>query len=202
VKLTDFDNKKKEDNRETLRDKLTGKDYEEVIEMIRKCERCRLHKNRTKSVPGEGPKKAEIMLIGEGPGKNEDEMGRPFVGSAGKTLDQCLEKAGINREKVYITNTVRCRPPDNRDPLADELKACNPFTEKLIELVDPKSIGLLGRVASKKFLQIDSITKARGKKIEKNGRVFIPTFHPAALTYQPSREDELIEDLRRLVENI
>jgi len=129
VKLTDFDNKKKEDNRETLRDKLTGKDYEEVIEMIRKCERCRLHKNRTKSVPGEGPKKAEIMLIGEGPGKNEDEMGRPFVGSAGKTLDECLEKAGINREKVYITNTVRCRPPDNRDPLADELKTCNPFTE-------------------------------------------------------------------------
>ncbi|MFW5902767.1 MAG: uracil-DNA glycosylase [archaeon] len=202
MKLTDFNEKKSEEKKETLKDKLSGKSYEEVIEMIKNCERCRLHRDRINAVPGEGPKDAKIMLIGEGPGGNEDEQGRPFVGSAGKTLDECLNKAGINRDKVYITNTVRCRPPDNRDPLVDELKACHPYTEKLIELIDPKAIGLLGRVASKKFLKINSITKARGEKIERNGRIFIPTFHPAALTYQPSREDELIEDLRKLVESL
>ncbi len=200
MKITDFEEKKEEEEEKGIRQELEEKNYEEVEEMIENCERCRLHENRKNAVPGEGPSNAKIMLIGEGPGKKEDEQGRPFVGSAGKKLDKCLEKARINREKIYITNTVKCRPPDNRDPLKDELRACHPYTEKLVELVDPDAVGLLGRIASKRFLKIDSITKNRGEKVEKNGRIYLPSFHPAALKYQPDREPELVEDLRNLLE--
>jgi len=202
MKLTDFDGEEPEEEKETLEDKLKDKDLQEVVDMIANCEKCRLHENRTNTVPGEGPENAAIMLIGEGPGENEDEQGRPFVGSAGKKLDECLEKAGINREKIFISNTVKCRPPDNRDPYRDELRACHPYTERIVEIIDPKVIGLLGRVPTKRFLGKESITKVRGQKIENNGRVYIPMFHPAALRYKASREEQLVKDLRTLLDQI
>lgn len=191
MKLTDYS----EENQEIKKLNL-----EELKEEVRNCERCRLSENRTNTVPGSGDKEADIFLIGEGPGKDEDEQGEPFVGRAGNTLNECLEKAGIDRDEIFVSNTVKCRPPENRDPKKDELESCKPYTERLIQLINPKIIGLLGRVPTKHLTGKGSITKVRGEKIEKGNRVYLPTFHPAALIYQPDREEKLVKDLRTLRE--
>ena len=116
-----------------------------IADEIRACTRCELHKTRTKSVPGEGPADARIMLIGEAPGWNEDQQGRPFVGAAGRFLEELLASAGMARDEVFITNVVKSRPPGNRDPLPDEIAACAPFLERQIEVIDPDVIVTLGR---------------------------------------------------------
>lgn len=191
MKLTDYS----EENR-----KIRQMDLEELKKTIKSCEKCKLSENRTNAVPGSGNKDADILLIGEAPGEKEDLQGEPFIGRAGKKLDKYLEQADIDREEIFISNCVKCRPPDNRDPHKDELKNCHPYTKRLIELIDPEAIGLLGRVPTEQLTGKKSITRARGKKIEKKGKIYIPTFHPAALIYDPSREEDLIKDLKTLKE--
>ena len=115
-------------------------ELEKLYEEIRNCHKCRLAESRTNAVPGEGPEDAQIMFIGEAPGFHEDRQGRPFVGAAGRFLDQLLESIGIKREEVYICNVIKCRPPGNRDPLADEIKACAPYLDRQIEIIKPRLI--------------------------------------------------------------
>lgn len=164
-----------------------GFSLQEIAEKIKSCTFCPLSKNRTNAVPGDGPSKADIMIIGEGPGEDEDEQGRPFFGRAGKLLTQALESAGLKREEVFITNVVKCRPPENREPTIVERDTCmNNYLYKQIELVNPKVICLLGSVAVQALLGKRSVTAVRGKVFEKMVRVFFSTIHPAAdyITHQ------------------
>lgn len=170
----------------------------ELEEEIRVCKLCRLAESRKHAVPGEGNEEAEIMFIGEAPGRNEDEQGRPFVGSAGKLLEQALTNAGIERDEVYITNIVKCRPPNNRVPLQDEINSCIPYLEKQIKLINPLVICILGRTAYQTLLKGSSITSNRGKLITYQGRNYFLTIHPAAAIYNPSLKQVLIDDIKRL----
>ncbi|GIU71099.1 MAG: uracil-DNA glycosylase [Candidatus Nitrosocaldaceae archaeon] len=172
----------------------------DLEEEIRICKLCRLAESRKNAVPGEGNAHAEIMFIGEAPGRNEDEQGRPFVGSAGKLLDQALANAGIKRDEVYITNIVKCRPPNNRVPLQDEVDACMPYLEKQIKLIEPLVICILGRTAYQTLLKGRSITSNRGKLINYKGRNYFLTIHPAAAIYNPSLKQVLIDDIKRLAD--
>lgn len=168
---------------------------EEIEERIKRCELCRLHLNRRNAVPGEGNKHADIMIIGEAPGREEDEQGRPFVGKAGKILTKMLEHIGVRREEVYITNIVKCRPPENREPFEDEAKTCmENYLKKQIELISPRIILLLGNVATRYLLGIKNVSLARGKLIEKEGRYYFATYHPAVALYNPSKEEDLKKD--------
>ncbi len=153
------------------------------------CQACRLAQGRTQVVFGEGPLSAQLMIVGEGPGEEEDRQGRPFVGRAGQLLDRILEAAGIPRQKVYITNIVKCRPPGNRTPLPDEARICTDrWLKREIELVAPQIIVPLGAVAAEFFLgEKVSITKVRGQWFEWNGIRVFPMFHPAYLLRNPSR---------------
>jgi len=162
---------------------------------IKQCKLCRLHLNRKNAVPGEGNYRAEIMIIGEAPGEEEDKQGRPFVGRAGKILDKMLERVGIKREEVFITNIVKCRPPQNREPMDDEAKVCiKNYLEKQISLISPKIILLLGNVATRYLLGVKSVSLVRGKLIEKNKRYYFVTYHPAIALYNPSKEESLAND--------
>ena len=156
--------------------------WKQLENRIRIWKDCKLCKNINKVVIGEGNKNAKIMFIGEGPGADEDIQGRPFVGRAGKLMDQAFKGIGIKREEVYIANVVKCRPPGNRNPEIDEMNACKKFLKSQIKLVNPEIIILLGSVATKEILGEEySITKIRGTIIEKDGRIYLPTFHPTAL---------------------
>src|ERR671913_661387 len=134
-----------------------------IVDEIQACMRCELHKTRTKSVPGEGPADARIMLIGEAPGWNEDQQGRPFVGAAGKFLQELLASAGMTRDEVFITNVVKSRPPGNRDPLPDEIAACAPFLERQIEVIDPDVIVTLGRFSMARWFPGERISRIHGQ---------------------------------------
>ena len=169
-------------------------------EEIKRCKRCRLACNRKNAVPGEGYEHADIMFIGEAPGKNEDEQGKPFVGSAGKLLDEALRNAKIDRSKVYITNIVKCRPPNNRVPEKDEIDACKPYLEKQISLIKPLIICLLGNTAYKALLKGRSITNARGKLVKHKGMNYFLTIHPAAAIYNPELKPLLMKDIAKLAE--
>ncbi len=152
-----------------------------IADEIVACTRCELHKTRTKSVPGEGPADARIMLIGEAPGWNEDQQGRPFVGAAGKFLQELLASAGMTRDEVFITNVVKSRPPGNRDPLPDEIDACRPYLEAQLAYMQPRVIVTLGNFATRFILDEQiGITRARGRRYFRRGATVIPTFHPAA----------------------
>ncbi|MBI3841829.1 MAG: uracil-DNA glycosylase, partial [Thaumarchaeota archaeon] len=144
------------------------------------CVKCGLSKSRTNAVPGKGNPKAEILFIGEAPGRNEDLQVEPFVGSAGKILSEALDYAGISRDAVFITNVVKCRPPENRLPLVEEKDACSDHLAKELEIIKPKIICILGNTAYNSLLGGDSITKNRGKLIEKNSQHYFLTIHPAA----------------------
>jgi DNA polymerase len=167
---------------------------------ILQCQRCPLCQSRTHSVPGEGSAKANIMFIGEAPGKSEDEQGRPFVGRAGKLLDSLLNTAGLSREQVYITNMVKCRPPDNRDPKAEEVAACEPYLEQQIQSIKPKVIVTLGRHAMMRFLPGQSISRIHGKLHKIDGKTIYPTFHPAAALRFVKWRKVLEEDFKRMPE--
>ncbi len=146
------------------------------------CRRCRLSEGRTNLVFGEGNPDAGLMFVGEAPGEQEDRQGRPFVGRAGELLTRLIEKMGFDREEVYIANTVKCRPPDNRNPLEDEIKTCMPFLEKQIAIIEPVVIMTLGSVATKALLgDIGSISRVRGKTYRYKGIPVVPTFHPSYL---------------------
>ena len=168
--------------------------FEEVAQQAAVCKLCQLSFARKKAVPGEGPADAAIMLIGEGPGFYENEQGRPFVGAGGQYLDELLEKAGVRRQDVFITNVVKCRPPGNRDPLPDELAACNAYLERQVEAINPQIIVTLGRFSMAKFLPNVRISEAHGRPAWVRGRLVVPMYHPAAALHQPSLKASVERD--------
>jgi uracil-DNA glycosylase len=185
---------------------MTAQKHEDSLEKIatdvRGCPLCKLARTRKNAVPGEGQISAKIMFIGEAPGRSEDEKGKPFVGAAGRILDNLLKKAGIERSQVFITNIVKCRPPNNRVPEEDELIACRPYLDRQIALIKPKVICILGRTAYSSILGGSSITASRGKIIERSGQKYFSTFHPAAVIYNKSLRSTLEADLKRLAAEI
>lgn len=174
--------------------------WEELEESIKNCEKCKLCKTRKNIVFGSGNREANIMFIGEGPGADEDEMGMPFVGKAGKLMDKAFEGVGIDREKVYIANIVKCRPPQNRVPEKDEASVCIDYLRNQVMLIKPKIIVLLGSTALKNILGEEySITKVRGNFITKKDIIYIPTFHPAALLRDETKKIDFWKDLEEVV---
>lgn len=170
-----------------------------LAQQISVCTKCDLYKGRTKAVPGEGPTHAEIMFIGEGPGANEDKQGRPFVGAAGKFLDQLLAAAGVTRADVWITNVVKCRPPGNRDPQMVEIETCTTnYLENQIKIVNPSIIVTLGRHSMSRFFPDAKITQVHGQMQKVGRRFIIPMFHPAAALHQDRFKPMLLEDFARL----
>lgn len=176
---------------------------EELGEIIRKCTLCPLHLTRKNAVPGEGSGNANIMFIGEAPGKNEDEAGRPFVGKAGQFLDFALAEAGIERRDVFITNVVKCRPPGNRDPKEEEINACSPYIDKQIEAIKPGVICTLGKFATSYILSFHGFGAGPISRI--HGRLYvspvamvkiIPMYHPAATIYNPSLKEQFLKDMK------
>jgi uracil-DNA glycosylase len=175
---------------------------EKIAANVRGCPLCKLSRSRKNAVPGEGQLSAKIMFIGEAPGRSEDEKGRPFVGAAGRILDELLKKAGIERSEVFITNIVKCRPPNNRVPKEDELTACRPYLDRQIALIKPKVICILGRTAYSSLLGGSSITANRGKIVERAGQKYFLTFHPAAVIYNKDLLSALEADLKKLAVEI
>jgi len=162
----------------------------EINNEIRNCTKCSLHKTKLHYVPGEGSFSPEVFFIGEGPGETEDRFGRPFIGKAGQLLDKILEKMGYNRELVFIGNIIKCRPPNNRNPLKDEVDACLPYLKRQIDLMKPKVLVCLGKVALENLLEGSySITRVRGQRFEYNGIPVIPTFHPSYILHQRSQQE-------------
>jgi uracil-DNA glycosylase family 4 len=165
---------------------------------VHHCDRCFLHVGRTRAVPGEGNPHADIMLIGEGPGRHEDLQARPFVGRSGQFLEQLLNNIGYKRPDVFITNVVKCRPPDNRDPLPEELAACQAYLDRQIDLIAPKVIVTLGRFSMYRYFPGAAISKIHGRPKRVNNRLIVPMFHPAAGLRNPRWRDFIIEDFNRL----
>ena len=177
--------------------------WTELKQACAQCRRCGLGETRHHLVFGDGAEDARIMLIGEGPGEQEDLQGLPFVGPAGKLLDDMLEMIYLDRTKVYIANIVKCRPPHNRDPQFVEQKCCSEWLRRQIALVDPAIIVCLGRIAAQRMIRADfSVTKEHGTFIEKNGILFMGTFHPAALLRQPQNKPEAFGDFVALRDKI
>lgn len=173
----------------------------ELAEEIKVCPKCRLAETRTLAVPGEGSATANLMFVGEGPGEKEDLSGRPFLGAAGQYLNTLLAQAGIERDEVFICNVVKCRPPGNRDPVADEIAACNDYLMAQIAIVEPKIICPLGSPALKTLLSPDlKISKVRCKVFRKNGILYIPLYHPAAALHRQELQTTLQQDFMKLKE--
>ncbi len=171
---------------------------QEIRQQITTCQLCQLAKERLNAVPGEGPAKVDIMFIGEAPGFHENRQGKPFVGQAGQFLDELLQAAGVDRDQVYITNVVKCRPPNNRDPLPEELKACQHYLDEQIALLNPQVIVTLGRISMSKFITDGRISAIHGHTHNINGRKVVTMYHPAAALHQPALRQTLIEDFARL----
>ncbi len=171
---------------------------QEIARLVERCTDCPLSRSRTNAVPGEGPADAEIMFIGEGPGYHEDRQGRPFVGPAGQFLEGLLASIGTGRERVFIANMVKCRPPENRDPLPAEIAACSKYLDRQIELVNPRLIVTLGRFSLGRFFPGESMSRARGKVREKDGRYIYPVMHPAAALYRQELRTTIIEDFKAI----
>jgi DNA polymerase len=169
-----------------------------VAREVAGCEKCALYHSRKMAVPGEGPADSEIMLIGEGPGFHENEQGRPFVGSAGKFLEELLGAAGLSRTDVWIGNVVKCRPPRNRDPLPDELSTCGQYLERQIQAIKPSIIITLGRFSMARFLSGAKISSVHGQMRTVGGRYVIPMFHPAAALHQGSLKPAILADFAQL----
>jgi len=177
--------------------------YKNLEEKIKACQRCHLRETCLNVVPGEGNVNAEIMFIGEGPGENEDKQGRPFVGAAGKFLDDLIAIIEKKREEVFIANILKCRPPGNRDPLPEEVEACWPWLVEQIKTIKPKLIVLLGRHAMERFLPNQKISKIRGQALRREvpeigKQVFYVMYHPAAALYQGSLREVLISDFKKI----
>jgi DNA polymerase len=171
-----------------------------VREDIGDCKRCKLHKGRTKIVFGDGHPQAKLLFIGEGPGRDEDLQGLPFVGRAGKLLTQMIEAMGLRRSDVYICNVVKCRPPQNRAPEGDEVEACSPFLFRQIDLVAPKVIVCLGSIAAQTILETTrGISQFRGQWLEFRGRKLMATYHPAYLLRNPAAKSEVWKDLQKVM---
>ena len=167
---------------------------------VRACKLCKLHIGAIKAVPGEGPANAQIMFIGEAPGFNEDRQGRPFVGAAGKFLDELLALAGLRRSDVFIGNVVKHRPPNNRDPEADEIAACAGYLERQIAAIDPRVIVTLGRFSMARWFPGEKISRIHGQPRWVDGRMIVPMMHPAAALHQAQNRPLIEADFRRLPE--
>jgi len=175
---------------------MTKSEIAEVAREVTVCELCRLCGSRTNAVPGEGPSRPKLMLIGEAPGRKEDATGRPFVGQAGRILDGALAKAGLKREEVFITSVVKCRPPDNREPKPDEVEACRRYLERQVDALRPRVVVLLGRVAESALTGSKGGLR-RGDLGFYRGASLYATYHPAvALHGRPQLLDSLVADLR------
>lgn len=171
-----------------------------IANEVRGCTACGLHAGRKLAVPGEGPNQADLLLIGEGPGFHENEQGRPFVGAAGKFLEQLLASIGLSRAEAYITNVVKCRPPANRDPQPDEIAACGAFLDRQITLIQPRLIVTLGRFSMARWFSGESISRIHGQARQFGQQWVYPSFHPAAALHQ-DRYRALIEaDFLRIPE--
>ena len=170
----------------------------ELARVIRACTDCQLHSGRTNAVPGEGPDAAELLFIGEGPGFHEDRQGRPFVGPAGNFLEDLLQSIGMTRDQVFIANMVKCRPPDNRDPVPSEIAACSKYLDRQIELLDPLLIVTLGRFSTARFIPGQSISRVRGRLRRVNGRHIFPVMHPAAGLRRQEMRAAIEEDFAKI----
>ena len=162
--------------------------------LIRLCTRCPLSRTRTNAVPGEGPPDARVVLIGEAPGQNEDKHGRPFVGAAGQLLDKLLPTAGLSRSEVYITNILKCRPPENRDPLPQEIEACSRHLEIQLGLINPELVITLGAFSLQHFFTGETVGKSRGRLRNQNGRFIYPVMHPAAALRRQDFNEKVSQD--------
>jgi DNA polymerase len=170
---------------------------DEIRTDLGECMRCRLSEKRRTIVFGVGNPKAELMLVGEGPGQDEDRQGVPFVGAAGQLLTRIIQAIDLTREQVYIANVVKCRPPNNREPEPDEVETCRPFLERQIDAVKPKVIVALGRVSAMALLRTDEgITRLRGRVFSYRGAKLVPTYHPAFLLRNPGKKRECWEDMK------
>ena len=170
----------------------------QITKEVSTCQKCPLYRSRKLSVPGEGPANTEIMFIGEGPGFHENEQGRPFVGAAGSFLNELLAEAGLKRSDVWIGNVVKCRPPGNRDPLPEELAACNDYLDQQIAIINPKIIITLGRFSMGKFMPGAKISQVHGQMRRVDGRFVIAMFHPAAALHQAALKPAILKDFSQL----
>jgi DNA polymerase len=168
--------------------------YQEIIA----CHDCELAKYRTRVVPGEGPEDADLLFIGEAPGWHEDQQGRPFVGPAGQFLEQLLDSIGLRREEVYIANVIKCRPPQNREPLPAEIQTCRKWLDRQTELIQPRMIVTLGRHSLSRYFPNESIGKIHGKPRKLEGIVYYPMYHPAAALHQGSLRRTIETDMLRI----
>ena len=175
----------------------------DIKNQIIACQNCPLYKTRTLPVIGQGSHSAGIMFVGEAPGKNEDLQGRPFCGRSGEVLSELLEAIGLKREDVYICNILKCRPPDNRNPLPNEISNCVSYLDKQIEIINPKIICTLGNFATRYILEkfgftnkVQGISKIRGQVFEEKQRKIIPLYHPAVAVYDANQKETLIEDFK------
>ena len=171
---------------------------QELCQAALSCTDCELSRNRTQVVPGEGNPSADVLFIGEGPGYHEDQQGRPFVGPAGKFLDELIASIGYTRADVYIANVVKCRPPGNRDPTPGEIEACSKWLDGQIEHIKPKVIVTLGRYSLAKFMPRETISKVHGKARQVGDYVVMPVHHPAAALYQQSLRQTIEEDFKKI----
>ena len=170
-------------------------------EVVKKCKKCNLHKTRKNTVFGEGDPDSDIMIIGEAPGREEDEVGRPFIGRAGKLLNEFLKSIGLNRDLVFIVNTIKCRPPENRDPEIVEINACSDYLDQQISIIKPKVLVLLGKIAANRLLGEDiPMSELRLKKffIDKYDIPIIVFYHPAYILRSPSQKKKVWDDLQYL----
>lgn len=173
--------------------------FQKLVINYQNCQNCTLFKSRTNVVFGEGNLNPGIIFVGEAPGRNEDISGSPFCGAAGELLNNYLEYIGFNRQDTYITNVVKCRPPNNRSPYIAEVKSCNEILSQELEILAPKIIVTLGNIATKKFLNLNKgITELRGKWFEKNQYKILPMFHPAALLRDPNKKNDTVKDFELL----
>ena len=171
---------------------------EEIANDVRNCKLCVLCKDRIQAVPGEGSSNADLLFVGEGPGRSEDQQGRPFIGPAGKVLSKLLDSIGLSREDVFITNVVKCRPPENRKPLRDEVTKCRPYLEKQIETIRPKLVCVLGATALEALIGESNLSAQHGKLITRGGLKLFVMYHPASALYNNKLEAVMMEDVRSL----
>lgn len=173
-------------------------ELEQLYRRVANCTDCGLCNTRTQAVPGEGPADAEVMFVGEGPGFHEDQQARPFVGPAGRLLEDLLASAGLRRSDVYITNVVKCRPPNNRDPLPAEVDACRAYLEQQIAFIQPKLIVTLGRYSLSWFFPRDSISKVHGHLRRQNDTYYLHMYHPAAALHAGNLRKTIEDDFRKI----
>ncbi len=167
---------------------------------VRACQLCALHETRTRAVPGAGSARAEVLFIGEGPGYHEDQQGLPFVGRSGAYLSYLLEQIQLTREEIYITNIIKCRAPNNRDPLPHEIQACRPYFERQLAIIDPLVVATLGRFSMRLFFPSPSasISRIHGQERIEAGRAFLPLYHPAAALRNPNLRHDMETDIAKL----